>query len=155
MRRHIARASRSQVAASAAQAGRDVLRGDTSGEQQAGQRVRRVDRPLARGMRVQREEELPVREVPGQRRRDEQHPHLAGQAQRVGQQQGGVPARGAVDAPFQVTDRPRAQARRSGQLLSRASVRSWRSSPANLSVGSATGSIASQGSAVLVWGRDR
>ena len=39
--------------------------------------------------------------------------------QRVGQQQGGVLARGAVDAALQVADRPRADARRLGQFLLR------------------------------------
>ena len=41
------------------------------------------------------------------------------QAQRAGQQHGGVLAGRAVDAPLQVTDRPRAQARCLGQLLLR------------------------------------
>ena len=50
-------------------------------------------------------------------RRHEQLPHRPGQAQRIGQQLGGVLAGGAVDAPLQVTDRPRAQLRRFGQLL--------------------------------------
>jgi hypothetical protein len=48
------------------QAGRDLCRGDPSGQQQAGQRVGRADRPLAGGVAVQRQEELPVRKGPGQ-----------------------------------------------------------------------------------------
>ena len=166
------------------QAGRDVLHSDASRQQQASQRISRADRRLTRGVGVQRKEELPVREPPGQpvrgvhreggladprhpvdridlhwptapghigqqprelrfaagkaanitrqaprrrsrrcpgrravpgrqhlrglrppaRRRDEQHPHLAGQAQRISQQQGGVLAGAAVDTPLQVTD---------------------------------------------------
>ena len=43
-------------------------------------------------------------------RRDEQLPGRPGQAQRIGQQPGGVLAGGAVDAPLQGADRPRAQA---------------------------------------------
>ena len=191
--------------------GRDLLHGDTGRQEQARQRVGRADRPLAGGVGVQREEELAVREVPGQPvrgvhgqgrladaghpvddadpqrpavrrhacharharharqsaqeprqfrlapgeaadiarqapgssgrgpsvrpvgpgrqnlrgrraapcRRDEQNPHLTGQAERVSQQHRGVLARGAVDAPLQVADRPRAQARGLGQLLLR------------------------------------
>ena len=45
------------------QAGRDLLRPDPGGQQQAGQRVGRVDRLLTRRVRVQRQEELPVREI--------------------------------------------------------------------------------------------
>ena len=45
------------------QAGRDLLRGDPGGQQQAGQRIGRVHRPLAGRVRVQRQEELPVRET--------------------------------------------------------------------------------------------
>ena len=52
-------------------------------------------------------------------RRDEQLAHRPGQAQRTGQQHRGVLAGGAVDAPLQVTDRPRAQPRRLRQLLLR------------------------------------
>ena len=52
-------------------------------------------------------------------RGDEQRARRLGQAQRVGQQQRGVLAGGAVDAPFQVTDRPRGKARRLRQLLLR------------------------------------
>ena len=63
-----------------------------------------------------RRQHLPGRGLaPG--RRDEQLPGRPGQAQRTGQQFGGVLAGGAVDAPLQVADRPRAQARRFGQLL--------------------------------------
>ena len=47
----------------------------------------------------------------------EQLAHRPGQAQRIGQQPGRVLAGGPVDAPFQVTDRARAQARRLRQLL--------------------------------------
>jgi hypothetical protein len=50
-------------------------------------------------------------------RRDEQHPYLPGQAERISQQYGGVLAGGAVDASLQVTDRPGAQARSLGQFL--------------------------------------
>ena len=46
--------------------GRDLSRGHPRGQQQAGQRVGRVDRPLPRGVGVQRQEELAVREGPGQ-----------------------------------------------------------------------------------------
>jgi hypothetical protein len=72
----------------------------------------------------------PVRAVPGGgdrvQRGDERPPllliralgeQLPGQAQRAGQQHCGVLAGGAVDAPLQVTDRPRAHGRRLGQLL--------------------------------------
>ena len=52
-------------------------------------------------------------------RRHEQRAHRLGQAQRAAQQHGGVLAGSAVDAPLQVTDRPRAQARRLRQLLLR------------------------------------
>ena len=48
------------------QAGRDLLRPGPGGQQQAGQRVGRVDRPLTRRVGVQRQEELPVRELFGQ-----------------------------------------------------------------------------------------
>jgi hypothetical protein len=51
--------------------------------------------------------------------RHEQGAHRLGQAQRAGQQLGGVLVRGAVDASLQVTDRPRGQARCLGQLLLR------------------------------------
>jgi hypothetical protein len=47
-------------------AGRDPLRRDASGQQQAGQRVGRVNRPLAGRVGVQRQEELPVGEAPGE-----------------------------------------------------------------------------------------
>jgi len=46
--------------------GRDLLCGDPGGQQQAGQRIGRVNRPLPGGVGVQRQEELPVREGPGQ-----------------------------------------------------------------------------------------
>ena len=63
-----------------------------------------------------RRQHLPGRGLaPG--RRDEQLPGRAGQAQRTGQQLGGVLAGGAVDAPLQVADRPRAQVGRFGQFL--------------------------------------
>jgi hypothetical protein len=52
-------------------------------------------------------------------RRDKQRAYRLGQIQRIGQQPRGVLMRGAADAPLQVTDRPRAQARRPGQLLLR------------------------------------
>ena len=48
------------------QPGRDLRRGHPGGQQQAGQRIGRVDRPLPGGVGVQRQEELPVREAPGQ-----------------------------------------------------------------------------------------
>ena len=179
---------------------RDVLGGDADGQQQAGQRVGRVDRPLAGGVRVQRQVELPVGEAPGEpvrgvhreggladarhavddvdrdgsaaagdvgervqqpgqvrlpsgeaadvtreslgrRRRpvgrrgpvpgreglrggcppasgrDERRPFLPGQVQCLGQQLGGVLARGAVDTALQIADRPRADAGRFGQFL--------------------------------------
>jgi len=183
------------------QAGRDLLGGDPGGQQQAGQPVRRIHRPLPGGVGVQRQEELPVREAPGQpvggvhgqggladpghsvdrvnaqhhatrrggqclqqprqftlaageadgiprqgpggcrcggsrclfppgrqhvlrrslapRRRDKQRAYRLGQAQRIGQQLRGVLAGGPVDAPLQVTDRPRAHACRLRQLLLR------------------------------------
>ena len=41
------------------QAGRDVLRGYPSGQQQAGQSIRGVDRPLPGGVGVQRQENCP------------------------------------------------------------------------------------------------
>ena len=47
-------------------AGRDLLRPDSGAQQQAGQRVHGLDRPLARRVRVQRQEKLPVREAAGQ-----------------------------------------------------------------------------------------
>jgi hypothetical protein len=50
-------------------------------------------------------------------RRYEHGAHRLGQAQRAGQQLGGVLAGGAVDTPLQVTDRPWAQGRRVRQLL--------------------------------------
>jgi hypothetical protein len=50
---------------------------------------------------------------------DEQLPRRPGQAQRTGQQHRGVLAGGAADPPLQVTDRPRAHARRLRQLLLR------------------------------------
>ena len=56
---------------------------------------------------------------PPQGRRREQLCGRPGQPQRPGQQPGGVPAGGAIDAPLQVTNRPRAQARRLRQLLLR------------------------------------
>ena len=49
--------------------------------------------------------------------RHEQRAGRLGQAERAGQQLGGVLAGGAVDAPLEVTDRSRAQARRLGQFL--------------------------------------
>jgi hypothetical protein len=51
------------------------------------------------------------------RRRHEQGAHRVHQAQRTGQQHGCFLVDGQVDAALQVTDRPRAQARRLGQLL--------------------------------------
>ena len=48
------------------QPGRDLPRGQPGGQQQAGQRIGGVDRPPPGGVGVQREEELPVREGPGQ-----------------------------------------------------------------------------------------
>ena len=54
-----------------------------------------------------------------QGRRDEQRPGRLGQAQRAGQPHRGVLAGRAVDAPLQVTDRPRAHPGRLGQLLLR------------------------------------
>ena len=63
-----------------------------------------------------RRQHLPGRGLtPG--RRDEQLPGRAGEAQRTGQQLGGLLAGGAVDTSLQVADRPRAQAGRFGQLL--------------------------------------
>ena len=78
---------------------------------------RRGHGPLRLRLRfVDRRQHMPGRGLaPG--RRDEQLPGRAGQAQRTGQQLGGVLARGAVDAPLQGADRPRAQAGRFGQLL--------------------------------------
>ena len=52
-------------------------------------------------------------------RRHEQPAHRLGQAQCAAQQHSSVLAGCAVDAPLQVTDRPRAQARRLRQLLLR------------------------------------
>ena len=52
-------------------------------------------------------------------RRDKQLTRRPVQPQPIGQQQRGVLVRGAVDAPLQVTDRPRAHARRLRQLLLR------------------------------------
>jgi hypothetical protein len=49
--------------------------------------------------------------------RDKHHAHRPGQAQRISQQQRGLLAGGAADAPLQVTDRPRGQLRRLGQLF--------------------------------------
>ena len=51
-----------------------------------------------------------ARRRPPARRRDELLAGRPGQPQRPGQQPGGVLARGGVDAPLQVTDRPLAQA---------------------------------------------
>ena len=181
------------------QARRHPLGRDPGGEQQAGQRVGRVHRPLPGRVPVQRQEELPVREPPGQLvrgvhrergladaghpvdrvdahdpavgragqraqqpgefglaagepadiprqrpgggrgrrrgrrglpggqhlggrcpaagRRDEHPPHIPAQLERVRQQLGAFLAGGPVDAPFQVTDRARAQAGRLGQFL--------------------------------------
>jgi hypothetical protein len=48
------------------QPGRDLLRGHPRGQQQAGQRIGRIDRPLPGGVGVQRQEELPIWEAPGQ-----------------------------------------------------------------------------------------
>ena len=48
------------------QPGRDLLRPDPGGQQQAGQRIDRLDRPLTRRVRMQRQEKLPVRETAGQ-----------------------------------------------------------------------------------------
>ena len=183
------------------QPGRDLRRGHPGGQQQAGQRIGRVHRPMPGGVGMQRQEELPVREGPGQpvrrvhregsladpghpadrvnahhpagrsqranpayqprklgpaaseggditrqrpgrrgrerprpttpgrqhvggrpasaRRRHEPPAHRPGQAQRIGQLAGGILMGGAVDSPFQVTDRPRGQARTFGQLLLR------------------------------------
>jgi hypothetical protein len=50
-------------------------------------------------------------------RGDEQRTRRLSQAQRIGQQPGGLLMGGAVDAPLQVTDRPRAHGGRLGQLL--------------------------------------
>jgi hypothetical protein len=50
-------------------------------------------------------------------RRDEQLPDRSGQAQRGGQQLGGVLVGGAGETPLQVTDRTAAQGRGLGQLL--------------------------------------
>ena len=48
------------------QAGWDLLRPGPGAQQQAGQRIHRLDRPLPRRVRVQRQEKLPVREISGQ-----------------------------------------------------------------------------------------
>ncbi len=178
----------------------DLRRGEPGGQQQAGQRIRRIDRPLAGGVGVQQQEKLPVRKSPGQPVRgvhrergladpghtadgmdtnypatsrqagqrprqlrelspaaseggnipwqgpghrglerswllappgrqnipgqpapagcgDEQHTRRPGQAQRIGQQPGCVLMGGAVDSPFQVTDRPRGKPGRLCQFL--------------------------------------
>ena len=50
-------------------------------------------------------------------RRHERRPGRPVQAERLGQEFGGVLAGGTVDASLQVADRPRAQVRRIGQLL--------------------------------------
>ena len=50
----------------ACQSGRDLRRSEPGGQQQAGQRVGRADRPLSLGVGVQRQEKLPIGEVPGQ-----------------------------------------------------------------------------------------
>ena len=55
--------------------------------------------------------------APAPRRCLEQRPLRPGQAQRIGQQPGRVLAGGPVDAPLQITDRPRAEPRRLRQLL--------------------------------------
>ena len=67
---------------------------------------------------------LPGRQHLGRRglaagRRHEQLAHRSGQVQRAGQQDAGVLVGGAGDAPFQVTDRTGAKARRLRQLLLR------------------------------------
>jgi hypothetical protein len=82
----------------------------------------------------------PPRPGPPSRRRDEQHPYLPGQAERISQQHGGVLACGAVDASLQVTNRPgpRPAASASSSCVSRASVRNCRNNPAKLRAGSAT-----------------
>ena len=54
---------------------------------------------------------------PAAGRRDEHHPHVPAQLERVRQQLGAFLAGGPVDAPLQVTDRARAQAGRLGQFL--------------------------------------
>jgi hypothetical protein len=46
--------------------GRDLSRGHPGGQQQAGQRIGWVDRPLPLGVGMQRQEELPVREPVGE-----------------------------------------------------------------------------------------
>ena len=51
------------------------------------------------------------------RRRDKQLAHRPGQAQRIGQEHGGILAGGTVDPPLQITDRPRAHGRRLRQFL--------------------------------------
>ena len=48
------------------QAWRDLLRAGPGRQQQAGQRIRGIHRSLSRRVRVQRQEKLPVREIPGQ-----------------------------------------------------------------------------------------
>ena len=53
------------------------------------------------------------------RRRLEQLPLRPGQVQRVGQQPGGLLARGPVDPPLQITDRPRDSGSPRGQLFLR------------------------------------
>ena len=46
--------------------GWDLRRGHPGGQQQAGQPISRVDRPLSRGVGMQRQKELPVRETAGE-----------------------------------------------------------------------------------------
>ena len=125
------------------QPGRDLLRPRPGGQQQAGQRVGRVDRPLARRVRVQRQEKLPVREIPGQpvrrvhregRLADPGHPadrmdphHPAGPAARRGRtryradqlRQLGRPAGEAGDIAGQRPGRRRRRALPGGQHLAR------------------------------------
>ena len=48
------------------QARRDLPGADPGGQQQAGQRIGGIHRPLPRGVRVQRQEQLPVRETVGE-----------------------------------------------------------------------------------------
>jgi len=48
------------------QPGRNLRRGHPGGQQQAGQRIGRVHRSLPGGVGVQRQEELPIGEAPGQ-----------------------------------------------------------------------------------------
>ena len=87
-------------------------------------RAPRPHRATARHQTLRRRTSLPSRgrqhlrgrDAPAGRR-DEQAAHRLGQAQSAGQQHRGVLAGRAADAPLQVTDRPRGQGRRLGQLL--------------------------------------